>query len=109
MPKQNCRPSSSTLPARIIPPKLLDLIKELNDEARREDPVKIAAFTAKKLEASAPGAGNTRGDNRRGRGRGRGQQARGGANTPLTPPPTPAPLNTPLPVEDCTSCGKAHP
>lgn len=67
------------------------MIQEINDEARRDDPVKTASFAVKRQHEPADSKENNSrnsqqagGDNRRGRGRGRGGHnggARGGSNT----------------------------
>ena len=93
------------------------VIHELNDEARRDDPVKAASFASNKQQV-----GNN--DNRRGRGRGRGRgggsQGRGGgqqgststpaaATTTITQSPTTSADRTPRqPIAYCTHCDKEH-
>jgi hypothetical protein len=102
------------------------VIYELNDEARRDDPVKAAAFAANKKTQSAhqsdteTNSQNNRDRPRGGGGHGRGR-GRGGNNTnnngrsgskPApnnTPPPTPTLTQAPQPPKVvCTPCGRTH-
>jgi hypothetical protein len=98
------------------------LIHELNDEARRDDPVKTASFASNKQQAgnndTQRGHGRGRG---RGRGRGGGSQGRGGGQQGSTSTPAAATTTTVQslttsadrtprhPIAHCTYCNKEHP
>jgi hypothetical protein len=99
----------------------LDLvIHELNDEARRDDPVKATSFASNQQQAG----NNPRGGRGRGRGRGRGNkgsEGRGGgqqgasaqstatSTTTTTQENTQSAERTPRqPVSHCTHCNREH-
>jgi len=95
------------------------VIHELNDEARRDDPVKAASFASNHQQA-----GNHRGGGGRGRGRGRGNkgsEGRGGGQqgapaqltatttTTTTQDNTQSTERSPRqPVSHCTHCNREH-
>jgi hypothetical protein len=99
------------------------VINELNDEARRDDPVKAAAFAAKKSivntsnDTTDSNRQNTGGDRGGGRGRGRGRLrggnnnggGRGDSQSSTTPTPQSAgPLPATTTPKVACSCGRTH-
>jgi hypothetical protein len=94
------------------------LIAELNDEARRSDPVKAAAFAAKNNATTTDNTNAQRSSSRGYGGRGRGSSCggRGGncsssfyrANSKTTTPPARAQLGGRLGVSMCLHCSREH-
>jgi hypothetical protein len=99
-------------------PILDAVIKELNVESRREDPVKTALAGNNQQQGDS---NNKQGSGGRGQGRGRHRGGRGGGQQPAPPttttsppPTTPAPTQSndrpcgPTPLGYCTQCKREH-